>query len=94
LKTLGFSGRHLVGLVLGEALVISLSGGVIGLLLTFPMVQGFSKALPTFFPVINVAPVTMALGLGAALLAGLASAAIPANRVVRTPIVMGLRMVG
>jgi putative ABC transport system permease protein len=94
LKTLGFSGRHLVGLVLGEALVISLSGGVIGLLLTFPMVQGFSKALPTFFPVINVAPVTIALGLGAALLAGLASAAIPANRVVRTPIVMGLRMVG
>ena len=94
LKTLGFSGRHLVALVLGEALVISLSGGVVGLLLTFPVVKGFSKALPTFFPVINVAPLTIALGLGAALLAGLAAAAIPANRVVRTPIVIGLRTVG
>jgi len=30
LKTLGFSGRHLAGFVLGEALVISLSGGVLG----------------------------------------------------------------
>ncbi len=94
LKTLGFSGRQLVALVLGEALVISLSGGVVGLLLTFPIVKGFSTALPTFFPVINVAPLTIALGLGAALLAGLAAAAIPANRVVRTPIVIGLRTVG
>ncbi|HVH09785.1 MAG TPA: FtsX-like permease family protein [Gemmatimonadales bacterium] len=94
LKTLGFSGRHLVGFVLGEALVISLSGGVLGLLLTFPIVQGFAKALPTFFPVINVAPLTLALGIGAALLAGLAAAAVPANRVVRMPIVVGLRTVG
>src|SRR5881396_2046017 len=70
LKTLGFSGRQLAGFVLGEALVISLSGGVLGLLLTFPIVKGFAKALPTFFPVINVAPLTMALGIGAALLAG------------------------
>ncbi len=94
LKTLGFSGRNVAGLVMGEALVISLSGGVLGLLLTFPIVQGFSKALPTFFPVINVAPLTIALGLGAALLAGLAAAAVPANRVVRMPIVLGLRTVG
>src|SRR3989442_15466062 len=94
LKTLGFSGRHLAGFVLGEALVISLSGGVLGLLLTFPIVKGFAKALPTFFPVINVAPITMALGIGAALLAGLAAAVIPANRVVRMPIVVGLRTVG
>ena len=94
LKTLGFSGRHLVTLVFGEALVISLTGGVVGLLLTFPIVQGFAKALPTFFPVINVAPLTVALGIGAALLAGLAAAAVPANRVVRMPIVVGLRTVG
>jgi putative ABC transport system permease protein len=94
LKTLGFSGRHLAGVILGEALVISLSGGVLGLLLTFPIVQGFAKALPTFFPVINVAPITMALGIGAALLAGLAAAAVPANRVARMPIVVGLRTVG
>ncbi len=94
LKTLGFSGRHLVAFVVGEALVVAFAGGVLGVALTFPVVRGFAKALPTFFPVINVAPSTIALGLGAALFAGLAAAAFPANRVVRTPIVVGLRTVG
>src|SRR5207248_485142 len=46
-----------------------------------------SSAIITSLQVISV-------GLGAALLAGLAAAAIPANRVVRTPIVIGLRTVG
>jgi len=94
LKTLGFSARHLVGLILGESLLISLCGGALGLALTFPMVRGFAKALPTFFPVINVAPLTIALALGAALVAGVAAALLPAARVVRTPIVAGLRTVG
>jgi len=83
-----------VGLILGESLLISLCGGALGLALTFPMVQGFAKALPTFFPVINVAPLTIALALGAALVAGVAAALLPATRVVRTPIVAGLRTVG
>ena len=94
LKTLGFSARHLFALIFGESLVIALCGGLIGLALTFPMVAGFGKALPTFFPIINVAPLTIALGLGAALIAGAVAAFFPATRVVRTPIVAGLRTVG
>lgn len=94
LKTLGFSARHLVGLILGESLLIALCGGLLGLALTFPMVAGFGKALPTFFPIINVAPLTIALALGAAVVAGLVAALFPATRVVRTPIVAGLRTVG
>ncbi|HYL22185.1 MAG TPA: FtsX-like permease family protein [Gemmatimonadales bacterium] len=94
LKTLGFSGRHLVAFIFGEALLIALGGGLLGLVLTFPMVQGFAKALPTFFPVINVAPDTIALALGAALLAGVAAACVPAVRVVRASIVNALRTVG
>jgi len=94
LKTLGFSGRHLVGLIFGESLLIALCGGLLGLALTFPMVAGFGKALPTFFPIINVAPLTIALALGAALAAGAVAALFPAARVVRTPIVAGLRTVG
>jgi putative ABC transport system permease protein len=94
LKTLGFSARHLAGLIFGESLLIALCGGLLGLALTFPMVAGFGKALPTFFPIINVAPVTIALALGAALVAGLVAALFPATRAVRTPIVTGLRTVG
>jgi len=94
LKTLGFSARHLVVLIFGESLLIALCGGLLGLALTFPMVAGFGKALPTFFPIINVAPGTIALALGAAILAGAVAALFPAARVVRTPIVAGLRTVG
>jgi putative ABC transport system permease protein len=94
LKTLGFSARHLVGLIFGESLLIAVCGGLLGLALTFPMVAGFGKALPTFFPIINVAPGTIALALGAALVAGAVAALFPATRVVRTPIVAGLRTVG
>ena len=94
LKTLGFSARHLIFFIFGESLFIAVGGGVAGLLLTYPMVAGFGKALPTFFPIINVAPLTVVLALGSALLAGLAAALFPANRVARMPIVTGLRTVG
>jgi len=94
LKTLGFSARHLFVLIFGESLLIAICGGLIGLALTFPMVAGFGRALPTFFPIINVAPLTIGLALGAALIAGAVAAFFPATRVVRTPIVAGLRTVG
>jgi putative ABC transport system permease protein len=94
LKTLGFTARHLIALIFGESLLIALCGGLLGLALTFPMVAGFGKALPTFFPIINVAPLTIALALGAALIAGAVAAFFPATRVVRMPIVAGLRTVG
>ena len=93
LKTLGFSARHLFALIFGESLLIAVGGGLIGLVLTFPMVAGFGKALSTFFPIINVAPLTIVLALGAAIIAGLVAALFPATRVVRTPIVAGLRTV-
>src|SRR5258708_27497167 len=94
LKTLGFSARHLFVLIFGESLLIAICGGLIGLALTFPMVAGFGKALPTFFPIINVAPLTIVLALGAALIAGAVAALFPTTRVVRTPIVTGLRTGG
>ncbi len=57
LKTIGFSGWHLVGLIAGESLAISLMGGAIGLAATFPLAEGFAAALPKgWFPVFNVEP--------------------------------------
>src|SRR4029077_13799434 len=94
LKTLGFQGRHIVAFIIGESLLIALCGGLVGLALTFPIVRGFGLALPGFFPVIRVEPVTIALALCAALLAGLAAAAVPTVRAIRMPIVNGLRMIG
>jgi putative ABC transport system permease protein len=94
LKTLGFSARHLIVLIFGESLLIAACGGLIGLALTFPMVAGFGQAMQAFFPIINVAPRTIALALSAALVSGIIAAFFPTVRVVRTPIVAGLRTVG
>jgi putative ABC transport system permease protein len=94
LKTIGFTGRHLAAFILGESLLIGLAGGLVGVLLTFPVVNGFSKAVPTMFPVIGVAPVTIALALATAALCSVAAAVAPTIRAVRLPIVNGLRTVG
>jgi putative ABC transport system permease protein len=94
LKTLGFQARHIAAFIIGESLLIALCGGLVGLAFTFPIVRGFGLALPGFFPVIRVEPVTIALALCAALLSGLAAAAVPTVRAIRTPIVNGLRMIG
>jgi putative ABC transport system permease protein len=94
LKTLGFQARHIAAFIMGESLLIAFCGGLLGLALTFPVVRGFGLALPGFFPVIRVEPVTIVLALSAALFSGLAAAAVPTARAIRTSIVSGLRMIG
>jgi putative ABC transport system permease protein len=94
LKTLGFTTLHITGLIAGESLLLSVAGGILGLLLTFPICAAFAKVLPTFFPVFNVEPLTIALASGAALLSGVIAAVFPTARIVRMRIVDGLRTLG
>ncbi len=95
LKALGFSGGHLAGLILGESLLISVLGGGLGLALTMPMIDGFAAALPKgWFPVFQMAPVTVVMALAAVLLVGVASAVFPLRRSLTTRIVDGFRYVG
>jgi len=94
LKTLGFEGRHIAAFILGESLVVGIAGGLLGVALTFPVVRMFGLELPTFFPVIRVEPVTIALAIGVAAVAAVAAGAFPASRAIRTSIVDGLRTVG
>jgi putative ABC transport system permease protein len=54
-KALGFSGKHLIGLIMGESLLIAAVGGGVGLFLTFPIVAGFEQVIPKgFFPVFQI----------------------------------------
>jgi putative ABC transport system permease protein len=94
LKTLGFTGRHIATFILGEALVIGVLGGMLGLLLIFPMVQRVKQGFSAFFPVIGVSAFTAVLVLSVAALSGLVAAALPTIRAVRLPIVTGLRTIG
>ncbi len=95
LKTLGFSAKHIVGLIFGESMFISCLGGGIGLLLTFPIVAGFAQVIPKgIFPVFQIETITVVLSVGAALLIGVLASIFPIQRALSTKIVDGFRFVG
>jgi putative ABC transport system permease protein len=94
LKTLGFTSKHIFLLVAGESLFISIIGGGIGLVFTFPVVAGFGAAFPTFFPVFNIANSTLALAITFSIGIGGTAAVFPAIRSANIKIVDGLRQIG
>ena len=95
LKALGFSGSKLFLLIAGESLILSLAGSALGLLVTFPAVQGFRSVLPKgWFPIFYIKPETIVLGCVAGVIVGLVASLIPIRRTLTTHIVEGLRHVG
>jgi putative ABC transport system permease protein len=95
LKALGFNGLQLYFLIAGESLILSILGSALGLLVTFPAVDGFQATLPKgWFPVFYIKPETIVMGCAAGILVGLLASLIPLRRVVMTRIVEGLRYVG
>jgi putative ABC transport system permease protein len=95
LKTLGFNGKHLIAIIMGESLMISILGGGIGLILTYPVVSFFGEIIPKgLFPVFMVQPVTIIFAVGAALLTGVLAAIFPIQKALRTKIIDGFRFVG
>lgn len=94
LKTLGFTGRHLMAIIVGESLLIACIGGLIGLAIAYPLIQGFQGMFPTLFPIL---PAFFKIGLiafAAAVLVGVVSATFPALKATRMTIVEGLRHIG
>ena len=94
-KTLGFTGKHLAGIIMGESLIISAIGGGLGLIISYPLIAGFAEFIPKgMFPVFQLEPVTIILAVSAALLIGIAAAIFPVQRAMRMQIVEGFRFVG
>jgi putative ABC transport system permease protein len=94
-KTLGFSAGHLVGLILGESMLISMLGGGLGLFLMFPFIAGFAAVVPKgFFPIFNLEPITIVLAVSSAFIVGIVASIFPIQRAVRTRIVDGLGHLG
>jgi putative ABC transport system permease protein len=94
LKTMGFGGWYILALILGESLVITLVGGVLGIVLTFPAAAVFSHELSNFFPIFNVEIKTIYLDFAAALLVGIIAAVAPTRLAIRIRIADGLRRIG
>lgn len=94
LKTLGFGGFHIAGVIFGESLVITMAGGVTGVILTFPAARWIETELSQFFPVFTVAPSTICMDLAAAFIVGAVAGIFPTWRGVTIRIAEGLRRVG
>jgi len=92
LKTLGFGDTLVAGMVIGEAVLISVVGGAIGLGLARMAFLG-QNPIQTFFPGFGVTGSTFALGLVLAAGLGLVSGAIPAWQSARLSVVSALRRV-
>jgi len=96
MKTLGFTPASILGIVLGEAVMIGIAGGALGLLLASLLV-GFVKNGPIRFAQLQnmaISPSVVALSLGIAALVGLISALVPAWGASRTSIVDAIRHAG
>lgn len=93
LKTLGFTSSAVLGLILGEASLISFAGGSIGFLLSVVLIGGITKSpfasfLPPFSafdPVVAVICIATAIGIG------VLSSFVPAWGAAGTSIVNALR---
>jgi putative ABC transport system permease protein len=93
LKALGFGPGFVATLIVGESLVLSMAGGLLGIALLHPSARAFAAHTGTLFPVFEVAPLTMLMQLAAAFIVGMVAAIAPAVRAARVNIVDGLRSV-
>jgi putative ABC transport system permease protein len=91
LKARGFSERGVFGLVLGEALAITLLGALLGLGLGWWLCEGLAISLSRFLPAFELTGEAMVIGAAAAALLGLASGLWPAWRAMRMRMVDALR---
>jgi len=78
--TLGYGGRHLLGLVAGETVALTLLGGLLGLTGAFCLVHFSHLAIGVEGVTVGFAlsPLVFAKGLGIAALAAIVAAALPA----------------
>jgi len=96
LKALGFTRQSILRFYLGEAMVVALSGGVLGCLLALLVVSGLSHApgMAMFFSSMTVTPATILVAIVVSGMVGLLSAILPAYHAAKLDIVEGLRYLG
>ncbi len=96
LKTLGFTRGIVLSLFVGEAIALSVAGGLLGVLIAAGLVQfvAHSPFATGILFGLRVSPVTMGLAVVVAAFVGFVSAYFPAYNASRVNIVEGLRHIG
>jgi len=83
LKTLGFSDRAVLALVIAEAVLLTVAGGVLGLSLALAAVSHMSTTLKQYLSAFLLTPQSLWLGLALMIGLGIAAGALPARRALR-----------
>ncbi len=91
LKTLGFTDSAVSLLVLGEALMLCLIGGVVGVILALFLEPGLNAQAVAFIGNFEMTPLTITSAIGLSVLVGLIVGAVPAVTAKRLTIVDALR---
>ena len=91
LKTLGFTDRGVLALVVGEGLMIALMGATLGFTLAVITVQGMAQALSRFLPIFFLDQRDLLVGIGLIAVLGLVASLLPAIMAMRLSIVQALR---
>jgi putative ABC transport system permease protein len=95
LKTLGFTRQTILGLFVGEAVTLSLVGGVLGSLVAMFLIAGAARSPQGgFFGSMRVTPPTLLVAWVVAAMVGFLSAVVPSYHASRVGIVDGLRHIG
>lgn len=96
LKTLGYPRRTILGLFVGEAITLSMTGGLLGSSTAYFLLYAIAHSAQgqLYGGVLKITPPTLVLVLLVSVLVGFLSAAIPSYRASRMNIVEGLRHIG
>jgi putative ABC transport system permease protein len=97
MKTLGFSKGSVLGIILGEAVVISVLGAALGCLIASGLTRALAAVAGAFsyqLRTMTLTPEAIAICLGLGALVGLIAAVLPAWGAARTPILDTLRYAG
>lgn len=97
LRALGFVRKHVVAFIVGEAALLGLAGGLLGLLLSYPLVgQAASRYLEESMrlPPLHISAESALLAIFIGALLGAIAGAVPAFQLLRVKVVDSLRSVG
>jgi len=96
LKAVGFTNQLVLGVVLGESLVITVLGGLIGLALGWLMVTGMGQApfIQQYLPIFYIPTRDMFIGAGLTILLGFVAGIFPAIQAMRLRLADALRREG
>lgn len=97
LKTLGFTNDSILGMIMGESLILALIGGALGVLFAALLVSFFGHMHQSFVAQMRgmtMTPICIAICFGVAAFIGVISSLLPALSAARTNILDSLRYAG